>query len=106
LLDEKINELKKTLIAYAELIQEMVEKSIKGLSEKNEPLLKEVIEKDEQRANEKNKKTREQSKVHHSGNRMLDDPQLGKSVGQQGGEAFSWILEAVLGFAHSPQPVS
>lgn len=52
MLDEKINELKKTLIAYAELIQEMVEKSIKGLSEKNEPLLKEVIEKDEQRANE------------------------------------------------------
>jgi phosphate transport system protein len=52
LLDEKINELKKTLITYAELVQNMVEKSIKGLLEKNETLLKEVIEKDEPRANE------------------------------------------------------
>jgi phosphate transport system protein len=52
LLDEKINELKKTLITYAELVQNMVEKSVKGLLEKNETLLKEVIEKDEPRANE------------------------------------------------------
>ncbi|KPK62541.1 hypothetical protein AMJ83_10525 [candidate division WOR_3 bacterium SM23_42] len=52
LLDEKINTLKKTLIAYAELIQSMVEKSIKGLLEKNETLLKQVIEKDEPRAND------------------------------------------------------
>lgn len=52
MLDEKINTLKKTLIAYAELIQSMVEKSIKGLLEKNETLLKQVIEKDEPRAND------------------------------------------------------
>jgi phosphate transport system protein len=51
LLDEKINELKKTLIAYAELVQSMVEKSTKGLLEKNEILLKQVIEMDEPRAN-------------------------------------------------------
>jgi phosphate transport system protein len=51
-IEEKINELKKTLIAYAELIQGMVEKSIKGLLEKDETLLKQVIEKDEARANE------------------------------------------------------
>lgn len=52
MLDEKINELKKTLIAYAELVQSMVEKSTKGLLEKNEILLKQVIEMDEPRANE------------------------------------------------------
>ena len=52
MIEEKINELKKTLIAYAELIQGMVEKSIKGLSEKDEALLKQVIETDETRANE------------------------------------------------------
>jgi phosphate transport system protein len=51
-IEEKINELKKTLIAYAELIQGMVEKSIKGLSDKDETLLNQVIEKDEVRANE------------------------------------------------------
>jgi phosphate transport system protein len=51
-IEEKVNELKKKLITYAELIQGMVEKSIKGLSDKNEALLKQVIEKDEQRANE------------------------------------------------------
>jgi phosphate transport system protein len=51
-IEEKVNELKKKLITYAELIQGMVERSIKGLSDKNEALLKQVIEKDEQRANE------------------------------------------------------
>jgi phosphate transport system protein len=51
-IEGKINELKKTLITYAELIQGMVEKSIKGLSDKDETLLKQVIEKDEVRANE------------------------------------------------------
>lgn len=52
MIEGKINELKKTLIAYAELIQGMVEKSMKGLSDKDENLLKQVIEKDEVRANE------------------------------------------------------
>lgn len=51
-IEDKINELKRTLIAFAELIQRMVEKSIKGLSEKDEVLLKQVIEKDEPRAND------------------------------------------------------
>jgi phosphate transport system protein len=52
LLEEKLNGLKKKLIEYAELIQNMVEKSVKGLSEKNEDLLQGVIEKDEPIANE------------------------------------------------------
>lgn len=52
MLDEKINELKKTLIAYAELVQSMVEKSTKGLLAKDETLLKQVIENDEPRAND------------------------------------------------------
>ncbi len=52
MLDEKINELKKTLIAYAELVQSMVGKSTKGLLEKDETLLKQVIENDEPRAND------------------------------------------------------
>ena len=52
MIEGKINELKKALITYAELIQGMVEKSIKGLSDKDETLLKQVIEKDEVRANE------------------------------------------------------
>jgi phosphate transport system protein len=51
-IEEKINELKKTLITYAELIQRMVETSTKGLSDKDESLLKQIIEKNEQRANE------------------------------------------------------
>jgi phosphate transport system protein len=51
-IEEKINELKKKLITSAELIQGMVENSIKGLSEKDETLLKQVIEKDELRAND------------------------------------------------------
>ena len=52
MIEEKINELKKTLIAHAELIQGMVEKSIKGLLDKDESLLRQVIEKDEERANQ------------------------------------------------------
>ncbi|MGD8979665.1 MAG: phosphate signaling complex protein PhoU [candidate division WOR-3 bacterium] len=52
MIEEKINELKKTLITYAELIQRMVETSTKGLSDKDESLLKQIIEKNEQRANE------------------------------------------------------
>ena len=46
MIEQKINELKKTLIEYASLTQAMVEKSIKGLKEKDDRLLKEIIEKD------------------------------------------------------------
>ena len=51
MIEQKINELKKTLIEYASLTQAMVEKSIKGLKEKDDRLLKEIIEKDEPCAN-------------------------------------------------------
>lgn len=51
MIEERINELKKKLITFAELIQGMVEKSIKGLAEKDEVLLKQVIETDESCAN-------------------------------------------------------
>jgi len=51
-IEEKINELKKKLITHAELVQGMIEKSIKGLLEKDETFLIQAIEKDEPRANE------------------------------------------------------
>ena len=52
MLDEKLNELKKKTVEYASLAQGMVEKSIRGLIEKNGTLLEEVIEEDEPRAND------------------------------------------------------
>jgi phosphate transport system protein len=52
LVDEKINELKKKTVEYASLVKGMVEKSVKGLIEKNRALLKQVIEDDEPRAND------------------------------------------------------
>ncbi len=48
---ELIN-LKREIIQYALHVERMIEKSIKGLLEKKEELLKEVIEKDENSANE------------------------------------------------------
>jgi len=51
-IEQKINELKKTLIEYASLAQGMVEKSIKGLMGKDEDVLNQVIQKDEPRAND------------------------------------------------------
>ncbi len=44
---EKMNELKHRIIEYATLVEAMIHKSIKGLLEKDEPLLHEVIDKDE-----------------------------------------------------------
>lgn len=52
MLEEKINELKKRLVDYTSLVMNMVEKSIKGLVEKNMGLLTGIIEKDEPNAND------------------------------------------------------
>ena len=52
MLEEKINELKKRLVDYTCLVVSMVEKSIKGLVEKNMGLLTGIIEKDEPNAND------------------------------------------------------
>ncbi|MEO0254202.1 MAG: phosphate signaling complex protein PhoU [candidate division WOR-3 bacterium] len=50
--EQKLEELKKEIINYAFLVEKMIEKSITGLLEKREELLREVIEKDEISANE------------------------------------------------------
>ncbi|MEN3045447.1 MAG: phosphate signaling complex protein PhoU [Candidatus Hydrothermales bacterium] len=50
--EEKLEELKREIISYAFLVERMIEKSIEGLFEKKEELLREVIEKDEIEANE------------------------------------------------------
>jgi phosphate transport system protein len=52
LIEKKIDELKGKLIEFSELIKTMLSKSVKGLIEKDEKLLKEVIEVDEKRSNE------------------------------------------------------
>jgi phosphate transport system protein len=51
MLEERIASLKARLIDYAGLVQNMIEKSIRGLMRKDQRLLREVIEKDEPRAN-------------------------------------------------------
>ena len=51
MLTEKMVELKHHLIEYATLVEDMINKSIKGLLGKDENLLEEVIERDEPRAN-------------------------------------------------------
>ncbi len=52
MLEQRLNELKNEIINYAFHVEKMIEKSIRGLLEKREDLLKEVIEKDENFANE------------------------------------------------------
>ncbi len=52
MIEEKINELKARIIEYSTLVVGMVEKSIKGLVEKDSETLTSVIEKDEPRAND------------------------------------------------------
>src|SRR3989338_5780590 len=47
MLTEKMSELKHRIIEYATLVETMIHKSIKGLLEKDEPLLHDVIDKDE-----------------------------------------------------------
>src|SRR3990167_8051704 len=51
MLIEKMAELKHRLIEYATLVEGMINKSIKGLLEKDENLLEDVIEREEPRAN-------------------------------------------------------
>ena len=51
MLGPKIVELKKRLIEYSQLVESMIEKSIRGLMEKNESLFWEVMKKDEPKAN-------------------------------------------------------
>jgi phosphate transport system protein len=52
MLEERINALKRNIIEYATVVENMIDKSIRGLSERNEALLKEVIEQDEPRVNQ------------------------------------------------------
>ena len=52
MLEEKIIGLKKQLVTYAGLVETMIEKSIKGLMNKDKNLLKEVFQIDEPKANE------------------------------------------------------
>lgn len=51
MLPERMNELKYRLIEYAALVENMIDKSIRGLSEKEAALLVEVMQQDEPRAN-------------------------------------------------------
>ncbi len=51
MIEEKITELKAIIVEYSTLVLGMVEKSIKGLVEKNSQVLTSVIEKDEPKAN-------------------------------------------------------
>jgi len=50
MIERKIEELKGKLVEFSQLIKTMLSKSIKGLVEKDEKLLKEVIEVDEKKA--------------------------------------------------------
>ncbi len=52
MLEEKLQILKQELIEYAGLVEDMIEKSIRGLLNRDEVLLRAVIERDEPRANE------------------------------------------------------
>ncbi len=51
ILEDKINEYKQKLIEYASLIENMIDKSIKGLVYREKTWLDDVIEKDEPKAN-------------------------------------------------------
>lgn len=51
MLEEKLPALKRELIEFASLVENMIEKSIKGLMRKDSALLREVIEQDEPKAN-------------------------------------------------------
>ena len=52
MLEEKINELRKELVEYGALVEKMIEKSIRGLLEKDRGLLDDVVDTDEPKANE------------------------------------------------------
>jgi phosphate transport system protein len=63
MLTQKLNELKRQLIEYATLVENMIDKSIKGLIDKNKETLVEVIENDEPRANSRDKELDEECTV-------------------------------------------
>jgi len=52
MLKEKMEDLKQDLIQFASLVEDMIDKSIKGLIDKDSKLLEEVIRRDEPRANQ------------------------------------------------------
>ncbi len=52
IVEEKINKLKEKIIEMALIVEEMIEKSIKGLLERNKEILDEVIEKEEKKVND------------------------------------------------------
>ena len=52
MLEQEITSLKKRIFEYAGLVENMIDKSIKGLLKKDKGLLDEVAEKDEPQANE------------------------------------------------------
>jgi phosphate transport system protein len=52
MVERKIEEVKEKLIEFSEIVKGMLKKSIKGLVEKDERLLKEVIEKDEMKCDD------------------------------------------------------
>ena len=52
MLREKITSLKKAVLAYADLVEGMLDKSIRGILTTNKNLLEEVIEKDEPKSND------------------------------------------------------
>ena len=52
MLEEKINELRKELVEYGALVEKMIEKSIRGLLEKNRESSEDVMDNDEPKANE------------------------------------------------------
>ncbi len=52
IIERKIEEVKEKLIEFSEIVKGMLKKSIKGLVEKDERLLKEVIEEDEIKCND------------------------------------------------------
>ena len=51
MLDERLNELKGQIVQFSALVEQMKEKSIRGLIERNDSLLNEVINSDEPKAN-------------------------------------------------------
>jgi phosphate transport system protein len=52
MVERKIEEVKEKLIEFSEIVKGMLKKSIKGLVERDERLLKEVIEEDEMKCND------------------------------------------------------
>ncbi len=51
--DDKLPALRKELIEYATFVEEMIDKSVTGLQNRDMALLREVIERDEPKANER-----------------------------------------------------